>query len=301
MLSQIWDNNPIEHRVFSMISQNWSGQPLKSLDVMAAYIRGTKTRTGLKIECTKDMSEYETGQSVSDKNFDRLMRNHVKVFDSNGWNYMIYGRTNPLNNAKSDATAIANAINETIKVSEAKKAAEAAAQAVAELDEKLAAASKRLAEATKIAEESRKVAEETLEMADSAKRDGLPNAEKLAELAIELKRTANSKARSLGRAKGTVSRLSEAKEKACQEAAALREAAELVEAEAGEGNIESAAGGKNSETATGDKNPQPAFGQDPKTATGGRNPEPAAGGRTPNPQPGEGSSNSLLWVGNPTP
>ena len=38
--------NPIEHRVFSQISNNWSGQPLVSLDVMAAMIRGTKTRTG---------------------------------------------------------------------------------------------------------------------------------------------------------------------------------------------------------------------------------------------------------------
>lgn len=269
--------NAIEHRVFSQISINWSGQPLESMDVMAALIRGTKTRTGLKIECTKDLADYETGKSVSDKVFKRLMSNHVKVFDSNGWNYMIYGRTNPLKNAKSDASAIANVINETIKVTEAKKAAEAAEQAVAELEEKLAAAQERLAEVTKIAEESKKVAVETAEIADNAERNGLSNAKELAALAAELRHASNNKAKSLGRTRGTVSRLSAAKEKAIQEAAALLEAAKLVAAEAGETYPEPANEGQN---------PQPAVGEKTSNSTdGGRNPEPAVGMRSQNPQP----------------
>src|SRR5262249_6542075 len=33
--------NPIERRLFSQISMNWEGKPLRSLAVMLAYIRGT--------------------------------------------------------------------------------------------------------------------------------------------------------------------------------------------------------------------------------------------------------------------
>src|SRR4030088_1752218 len=35
--------NPVECRLFSHLSMNWSGQPLRSLDVMLAFIRGTTT------------------------------------------------------------------------------------------------------------------------------------------------------------------------------------------------------------------------------------------------------------------
>src|SRR5262249_13681312 len=37
--------NPIEHRLFSQISINWAGRPLKSLNLMLGYIRGTSTST----------------------------------------------------------------------------------------------------------------------------------------------------------------------------------------------------------------------------------------------------------------
>lgn len=39
--------NPIEHGLFSHISLNWVGKPLRTFDAMLAYIRGTKTTTGL--------------------------------------------------------------------------------------------------------------------------------------------------------------------------------------------------------------------------------------------------------------
>jgi hypothetical protein len=38
--------NPIEHRLFSQISMNWAGKPLRSLRILLAYIRGTTTQTG---------------------------------------------------------------------------------------------------------------------------------------------------------------------------------------------------------------------------------------------------------------
>ena len=42
--------NPIEHHLFSYISLNWAGQPLRCLTTMLNYLRGTKTEIGLKVE-----------------------------------------------------------------------------------------------------------------------------------------------------------------------------------------------------------------------------------------------------------
>ncbi|MBW1700272.1 MAG: hypothetical protein JRK26_26225 [Deltaproteobacteria bacterium] len=41
--------NPVEHRLFSFISMEWAGYPLRSLDLMLEYIRGTTTKTGLQV------------------------------------------------------------------------------------------------------------------------------------------------------------------------------------------------------------------------------------------------------------
>src|SRR5450755_195229 len=46
--------NPIEYRLFSHISLNWAGQPLRYLDVMLGFIRGTTTTAGLKVEAYLD-------------------------------------------------------------------------------------------------------------------------------------------------------------------------------------------------------------------------------------------------------
>lgn len=35
--------NPIEHRLFSYISRNWAGVPLRSFDLIARYVAGTTT------------------------------------------------------------------------------------------------------------------------------------------------------------------------------------------------------------------------------------------------------------------
>jgi hypothetical protein len=41
--------NPIEHRLFSHISINWAGVPLRTFETMLSYIAGTVTKTRLKI------------------------------------------------------------------------------------------------------------------------------------------------------------------------------------------------------------------------------------------------------------
>jgi Rhodopirellula transposase DDE domain len=41
--------NPIEHRLFSQISNNWAGRPLQSYETALKYIRTTSTSTGLAV------------------------------------------------------------------------------------------------------------------------------------------------------------------------------------------------------------------------------------------------------------
>lgn len=59
--------NPIEHRVFSQISSNWAGYPLRSLQRMLRFIRGTSTETGLTVDADVDPRTYEKGIKISDQ------------------------------------------------------------------------------------------------------------------------------------------------------------------------------------------------------------------------------------------
>jgi hypothetical protein len=57
--------NPVEHRLFSQISRNWAGKPLRSLNIMLGYIRGTTTTTGLKVTARLDEGTYRKGLKVT--------------------------------------------------------------------------------------------------------------------------------------------------------------------------------------------------------------------------------------------
>lgn len=59
--------NPIEHRLFSQISRNWAGYPLRSLEVLLGFIRGTTTSRGLQVEAELDKAVYEKGIKVSNQ------------------------------------------------------------------------------------------------------------------------------------------------------------------------------------------------------------------------------------------
>jgi hypothetical protein len=83
--------NPIEHRLFSHISINWAGKPLRTLDTMLAYIRGTTTITGLTVKAFLLEGDYETGQSVSDAKMERLNLERHAVCPN--WNYTIRPRS----------------------------------------------------------------------------------------------------------------------------------------------------------------------------------------------------------------
>jgi hypothetical protein len=42
--------NPIERKLFSHISNNWAGVPLRTWDTRLAFIRGTTTAPGLIVQ-----------------------------------------------------------------------------------------------------------------------------------------------------------------------------------------------------------------------------------------------------------
>ena len=79
--------NPIEHRLFGPISNNWKGQPLRSLDLMLAAIRGTRNEGGLRVTAELDKHSYKTKQKVTDQEMKTLnIRRHKTRPD---WNYTI--------------------------------------------------------------------------------------------------------------------------------------------------------------------------------------------------------------------
>ncbi len=82
--------NKIEHRMFSHITQNWSGRPLVSYEVMVNLIADTRTETGLVINAALDKNSYPTGIKVSDE---ELASVNIKKADFHGeWNYQISPR-----------------------------------------------------------------------------------------------------------------------------------------------------------------------------------------------------------------
>jgi hypothetical protein len=83
--------NPVEHRLFSYISTNWAGKPLRTLGVVLGYIRGTTTRTGLTVKASLDEATYRKAQKVSRDEMRSLNLKHHEVLPQ--WNYTISPRS----------------------------------------------------------------------------------------------------------------------------------------------------------------------------------------------------------------
>jgi hypothetical protein len=82
--------NPIEYRLFSHISINWAGQPLRSLDAMLAFIRGTKTSGGLVVNAELDRHIYLKGRKVTERQLRELALSRPDVCPR--WNYTLAPR-----------------------------------------------------------------------------------------------------------------------------------------------------------------------------------------------------------------
>jgi hypothetical protein len=82
--------NPVEHRLFGPISNNWAGKPLRSLPLMLACIRGTQTETGLRVKVSLNRKRYKTKIKVSDREMASVNLKRHKVCPK--WNYTITPR-----------------------------------------------------------------------------------------------------------------------------------------------------------------------------------------------------------------
>lgn len=79
--------NPIEHRLFSEISKNWQGVPLRSYEVALKYLATTRTATGLTVSAKLNTKEYQTGEKVTEQELKLLnIRRHRSLPE---WNYTI--------------------------------------------------------------------------------------------------------------------------------------------------------------------------------------------------------------------
>jgi hypothetical protein len=80
--------NLIEHRVFGRISQNWAGYPLRTLNRILGFIRGTTTKSGLTIDAEYDSQTYEKGIRISDAQMKTL--NITREDQCPDWSYTIH-------------------------------------------------------------------------------------------------------------------------------------------------------------------------------------------------------------------
>ena len=82
--------NKIEHRLFSFITMNWRGRPLRSYETVVSLIGNTTNRGGLVGRARLDRRKYPTGRKVSAKDMRALK---IERDDFHGdWNYVIRPR-----------------------------------------------------------------------------------------------------------------------------------------------------------------------------------------------------------------
>ena len=79
--------NPIERRLFSQISGNWSGEPLESYEKILKFIRTTKTAAGLRVSARLDRRNYPLGVKPSAARLRELNMTRAKFAPR--WNYTI--------------------------------------------------------------------------------------------------------------------------------------------------------------------------------------------------------------------
>ena len=79
--------NKVEHRLFSFISSNWRGEPLRDYETIVRLIAATTTAKGLKVKCRLDRRRYAVGRRVTDQEFRKL--NLLPDAFHGEWNYSI--------------------------------------------------------------------------------------------------------------------------------------------------------------------------------------------------------------------
>jgi hypothetical protein len=83
--------NKVEHRLFSFISSNWRGEPLRDYETIVNLISHTTTAKGLQVTCRLDRRKYPTGRKVTDEEIEQVNLKRHKFHGE--WNYTIYPST----------------------------------------------------------------------------------------------------------------------------------------------------------------------------------------------------------------
>jgi len=81
--------NPIEHNLFSAISANWKGVPLRTCETVINYIKTTKNSKGLSVDAYLVTKHYEKGIKISDKKMSSISEKLVKHDIYPNWNYTL--------------------------------------------------------------------------------------------------------------------------------------------------------------------------------------------------------------------
>ena len=79
--------NKVEHRLFSFISSNWRGEPLRDYETIVSLIARTTTAKGLTVRCRLDRRKYATGIKVSKADIASLNLSPATFHGE--WNYTI--------------------------------------------------------------------------------------------------------------------------------------------------------------------------------------------------------------------
>jgi hypothetical protein len=82
--------NKVEHRLFSFISINWRGRPLRNYETIVNLIGNTTNMGGLVVRARIDRRRYPTGKKVSAKEL-RALKIERDEFHGD-WNYVIRPR-----------------------------------------------------------------------------------------------------------------------------------------------------------------------------------------------------------------
>lgn len=79
--------NKVEHRLFSFISSNWRGEPLRDYETIVRLIASTTTAKGLKVTCRLDRRSYNGGCKVTEEEMATI--NITPSHFHGEWNYVI--------------------------------------------------------------------------------------------------------------------------------------------------------------------------------------------------------------------
>jgi hypothetical protein len=82
--------NKVEHRLFSFITSNWRGEPLRNYETIVRLIAGTTTAKGLTVTCRLDRRRYSVGRKVTDQEMAAISISPLSFHGE--WNYVIHPR-----------------------------------------------------------------------------------------------------------------------------------------------------------------------------------------------------------------